>query len=340
MKILRETAMPARENSQASLYSIFGVTLESDFPFRSRLAAGRGAADLVFSCVRERPQQRGAARQLRFQSGTTTEDARNQLRLFQEGETEVLAFGDVSEFYVWPDRIVCHLLNPAHAHMVEIHLLGIVLSFWLERRGFAALHSSAVVVEGRAAVFMATNHGGKTSLAAALMQAGYAMLSDDILPLRVNSSAVLASAGYPQMRMWPEQADHFLGHHRELDVVHPAYTKRRIPVGRGGFGSFCNHPVNVACFYLPERAEGAQDVGVTIRTVPPGEATIELVRNAFNPQLVQAARLHVRRLEDLAEIARMVPLRRITYPSGWEHLPRVRDALLADLKTLRNDNVS
>jgi hypothetical protein len=46
--------------------------------------------------------------------------------------------------------------------------------------------------------------------------------------------------------------------------------------------------------------------------------------------------LQPRRLIYLAQIAKQVPVRRIAYPSGLQHLPRVREKLLEDVKALNH----
>ena len=56
---------------------------------------------------------------------------------------------------------------------------------------------------------MAGNQSGKSGLAAALMAAGHPMLSDDVLPIQDVDGELRARSGYPQMRMWPDEAAHF-----------------------------------------------------------------------------------------------------------------------------------
>ena len=72
------------------------------------------------------------------------------------------------------------------------------------------------------------------------------------------------------MRMWPDEAQHFLGHYRDLEIVHPQLDKRRVVVGSEGFGTFCAEARPLACIYIPERrdpAEWGEGVGSS-RCVP------------------------------------------------------------------------
>jgi hypothetical protein len=245
---------------------------------------------------------------------------------------DVLRFTSVADFYLWPERIVCHLLNSAYDYLVEIRLLGPVLSLWLELQGFPALHASAIAAGGQAAVFLSGNKSGKSSLAAALMQLGYPLLTDDVLPLEGHDGAFWGRPGYPIMRMWPEEALYFLGGYDDLDLVHPDLDKRRVVVGPDGFGAFCDAPQRLACLYRPERRDPAK-WGTKIEIIPvsPRDAMIDLVRYSFVVRIVQATGLQPQRLDFFAQMVQQIPVRQVVYPGGFEHLPRVRDKILRDL---------
>ena len=225
-----------------------------------------------------------------YASQSHTDDGESIAYLYRLDDCDVLRFTRVADFYLWPDRIVCHLLDPAYASLVEIYFLGPVLSFFLERRGIPMLHASAAVVDGRAAAFLSSNHGGKSALAATLMQAGHRLLTDDILPIEQVGGRFLGRPGYPCMRMWPDEAQHFLGHYEGLEIVHPQLDKRRVVVGPEGFGAFCAEARPLACIYIPERRDPAEwGEAVRIEPLRPTAALMALVRNSFTPSLAQAS---------------------------------------------------
>lgn len=315
-------------------YHLFGLTLASDFPFANRLAPGNGPPDLTFTCVQQAPYASDlAAMQPAYTSPYYNAAGKSNLALYRQSDCDVLRFADIADFYLWPHRIVCHPSGTADVTLVEILLLGVVLSFWLERAGVLTLHASAVAVEGHVAAFIATNTGGKSSLAAILTQAGYPLLSDDMLAVEQCSGRFMGRPGCPEMRLWPDQAEYFLGHYwRHLDKVVPAYAKRRVPVGLDGVGTFCDTSKPLGCFYLPARRDPSTwGVGIEITPVPPQDGLIELVRHSFTPNIVEARGLQPKRLQLLAAIACQVPIRQVIYPSSREHFPLVRQALLTDL---------
>jgi hypothetical protein len=327
------------DNSNISTWPthcLFGLTLASDYPFATRLALSAGAPDLTFTCIDQSPLPGGWEQTTpAYTSPYRNDDGESILHLYRLDACDVLHFTHVADFYLFPDRIVCHPSELAGDPMVETHLLVTVLAFWLERQGIPTLHASAVVVGGRAAAFLSHSRDGKSTLAAALVQAGYPLLTDDILPVEHTDGAFRGRPGYPTMRLWPDEAQHFLGSCQGLELVHPKLTKRRVPVGPDGFGAFCDTSQRLACLYLPERRDAAE-WGAKIEVTPVSlrDAVIELVRHSFTARIVEALGWQPQRLDFFARLVRQVPLRRLVYPSGFAHLPRVREAILQDLESL------
>ncbi len=328
---------PTYDSVRWCTYHLFGFSLTSDFPFANRLAAGSSAPDLTFTCVASAPVAVDWAHASPLYSSPYRTDSDESVAyLYQLDACDVLRFTDVADFFVWPDFIACYLVDSTYDYMVEIRLLGPVLSFWLEKQGIPALHASAVVCEQGAVAFLSSNRGGKSSLAASLMQAGYPLLTDDILPVEHRQGRFFGHPGYPQMRLWPDEAEHFLGQSNSLEHVHPELSKRRVPVGADAFGTFCSTSQLVSCVYLPERREPADgDMEISIRPVAARDAVIELVRHSFSARMVEAAGLQAQRLNLFAQLARQVPMRRVLYPSGLEHLDTVRDVILKDMDSLQ-----
>ncbi len=319
-------------------FRLFGVNLASDFPFATRFPEASGAADLWFAVEpgitgsELLPEQASPV----YSSPWQEEGGDSVSYLFRLEDREVFSFSRAVEIHLQPRLITARLLHPDYEHLLEIRLLGPVFSYWLERQGLPTLHASAVEAGGRAVGFLSLNRGGKTGLAAAMMQAGHPLLTDDVLPLEERGGTFLGRSGYPQMRMWPDEAAHFLGSYEHLPLVHPEVSKRRVAVGDvggdGGFGSFHETALPLAALYLPERREGGP---IEIRPLSRGEAVIELVRHSFSPHLVQAVGLQPARLDFFARLVRQVPVRRLAYPSGFERLPEVVEALRRDVSSLR-----
>lgn len=313
-------------------YRLYGRNVASGFAFANRLAPATGSPDLSFECVEEAPFPGALERaEIAYAGPPGSADGKSGILVYRLDACWMVRFR-TADFYLWPDRILCHLPDPEYRYLVEIQLLGVVLACWLELRGTPALHASAVSVGGRAAAFLSTAGGGKSSLAMTLMGAGHPMLTDDILSVERSGGDYLGHPGYPQVRMWPDQARLFLGSYDDLDIVHPAYSKRRVRVGEGGFGAFCAASTPLDCLYLPERHSPAEwGDQVEIVELSLREALMQLIGNSFVAPIVEALGLQSRRLEFFASLVREIPVRRLVYPEGFEHLPRVGQTIADDL---------
>lgn len=318
--------------NRSQCYRVYGVSLATSYPFTSPLPTCADPPDLSFALVDEPAASHWDRQAPLFQSPRLLEDGRPRLFVYDGSGYHVLRFTDVADFYLWPDRIECQLHDPDYEFMIEMHLLGLVFSLWLALSGILALHASAVAVEDVAVGFLASNQGGKTSLAAALSQLGHGILTDDVLAIRRTDALFVAAPGFPQMRMWPDLAEHFFGPTPELQLYHPGYDKLRVPVGPDGVGSFCREPRRLQVLYLPDRATEA--TAVEIEPVASSAAVIELIRNTFGILSVEVLGRQSERLEFIATMLGQVPVRRLAFPSGLDRLPAVADAILADLGQL------
>ena len=126
-------------------YRLCGVTLETDWPMVSPLAPATNEADLRFSVVSESPGRGTWQVEAEFNHPGGT----RYLEIGRVGPTEVLRFIDTGDAWLKADdEIVFHLLPPEHDYQVEVILLGVLLAYWLERRGVSAFHGAAVAGDG------------------------------------------------------------------------------------------------------------------------------------------------------------------------------------------------
>ena len=324
---------PSRRGN-ARRYRVLGLTLETDMEFRTPLPPTIKAPDIHLHLTRgPRPPEWPVDEVPIFESPLRIEDDLPLVALHRGPQGDLLRFTEVADFFMADDVIRAHLVDPEYAFMVEIHLRGVVLSYWLERKGIPVLHASAVSVAGRTVGFIGTNRGGKSSLAVSLMARSFPLISDDLVGLQVSDAGVLARPGFPSMRMWPDLAREVLGEEWErMPLAHPRLEKRRVPVGPDGFGRFLDRAQPLACLYLPERVDpGEGESDVRIHDVSPGEAVFEFLRGSFITRLPQAAGFTTNRLQLFMALAQTVPVRRLVYPSGFQHLPRVSESILADV---------
>jgi hypothetical protein len=309
---------------------LFGFVVATSVPFPVDAETCRGSVDLTFEITLHPLLSASPSRPaLIYESLAKAVDGTSLTRLYRLDGREIFRFHEAGDFLVEADRIEADL-SAARLDLAELRFLGPVLSYWFERRGLPTLHASAVAIDGRGVAFVSRHGGGKSGLAVAMVRAGWALVTDDLLVLENRKDRWEARPSYPEIRMWPDEAKYFVGSPEALPLVQSDSGKRRVGVGgigEGGFGSFHNASVPLACIYLASRRPEA-DGGVEIQPVSRSEALIELVRHSFSPRLVEAAGLQPSRLDRLSRLVRQVPVRRLSYPSGFERLPEVAEALL------------
>ena len=314
-------------------YRVFGLNLRTGFRFTTRLTPSSGPLDLIFDCRHGPPPLGGPdLPEPVYSNPYPTEAGESVLSVHRLPSREVVRFSALADFHLEAERITCYLARGSAEYLAELRLLGPVLCLWLEMRSIRALHASAVVVDGGAVGFLSGRRSGKSALAAIFLRGSCSLLTDDILAVEHTRSCWLARPGYPQLRLWPEVAHHFLGD-QPLKRVYPGHEKRRVPVGRGGLGQFCDAARALKCLYRPRReveADGRNGT-IQIEALPKRDALIELIRHSFAARLVEAMGLRNRRLELLAQLAETVPVRRLVYPEGLEHLEAVRQRVSDDL---------
>nr|WP_163503618.1 hypothetical protein [Halomonas socia] len=311
--------------------------------------APSGEPDLRFDCRVECHAPSLAVDACLYASPDKNHYGESAVQLYAVADGYVMRFPRVADFTLTPGHIDCHLRDPALDYMVEVCLLGHVFSCYLELSGITALHAGAVEVDGRAVLFAADRTGGKSTLVTSLVKAGFALLADDISALTITAQGVRCLHGFPQLKMTSEQLRRFVADAHDYPLVHPAFTKLSVPLQ--ALGRAQTEPLPVAAIYLLARErEAGPDACTQIIPVPASEAVIHLARHSFLWHLLEtqrkgrafasgatqpaAADLRVDRFMRLSRIASQVPVRHLHYPSGYQRLPDVHQAIVDDVTTL------
>jgi hypothetical protein len=220
-------------------------------------------------------------------------------------------------------RVQCYLSpRPASASVEEV-LRGPVASFFLLHQGFEPLHAGAVALRGRCAIFLGAPGAGKSSLVAFLSKHGARFISDDILPVRPRGNSVRAYAGLPHIRLAPRSL-------RALAWQHRAEWRSKWKSSVRAAARHPAGPFRISRLYVLDRQQRVR--GVEIISLLPGEGFVALVSHSRNDSLDTPWRLRAQ-LRILGALADSVPVRRLTYASGFRHLPEVRRQILRDMQS-------
>ena len=177
---------------------------------------------------------------------------------------------------------------------------------------------------GGAVGFLGDCGRGKSTLGAAFVRAGHALLTDDLLVLRAAGYGFRAAPGPPRIKLFAEPAARVLGPGLRGTPMNDRGGKLVFPLGaRGARGAA---PLRALYVLRP----GAARRGVAIRPLSPRRAFVELTRNTFNACVLDASRL-ARQFDLAARVAAAVPVKTLAYPRGLGRLAEVRAAIEADL---------
>lgn len=207
-------------------------------------------------------------------------------------------------------------------------LLEPVLAFLLRQRGVLVLHASAVDVGGRGVVVCGPAGAGKSSVAAALVAGGAALLSDDVVGLTLTGEQWWAQRGTPSLRLWDDGAAVFAADVDAVPRFSETWSKRVLSAARlGGRNAAGPAPVALVCV-LGERV-GSADVP-SLESLRGHAAFREIVPHTAANFLHDSER----RAEELGQLTHLltrVPLVRVCIPDAPA---RVADTAMAVVRLL------
>ena len=200
---------------------------------------------------------------------------------------------------------------------VAIFIIGTVFGILLHQRDQAVLHASAVKVGDRAVLFCGASGAGKSTMAAALGQRGYAMLADDVCAITTaESGRPMAQADGRHLKLWGQAIDKLdLGEWRGAAVrsklekfyVEPAVaSSEALPVGA----------VYVLRESRPPQPDGIEQPSFV-------DAASLIRQNAYRPRLVKDLGQNDGYLQSAASIIATAGLYILRRPLDFGAMPGV-----------------
>jgi hypothetical protein len=194
-------------------------------------------------------------------------------------------------------------------------------------RGVPLLHGCAVDT-GRAAFLVLGQGGaGKSTVAAAAVAGGHALLTDDIAALDATGDHVHVHPGGSQLRMNADTAEALGWPRAELRRVFATPTlppKLFAQLSRAD-GSLCDGARRVAAIFV---LGARRSRSVSIERMAPSAALPVVLRNTFGERAV-GARTRGHLLPLWARLAREVPVHTVVPPDGLALASSLVDALVA-----------
>lgn len=238
-----------------------------------------------------------------------------------------LSFADGTSFHVdlAAGRIDCSWPSRFSLDDALVYLIGPVLGATLRLLRRSVLHASAVEVDGRALLVMGDAGAGKSTLTAALVDAGLPLVTEDVCALDVVDGApIRVFRGGTRVKLWPESVRGLRGRDDAMPLLVPSsvdWHKRFLDCAER---MTAHDSLPVAAIVHLERTVDVDSAELT--PLRAHDKLLCLLANGYASRLVRPDD----RADELARVSRVaqeVPVLRMRYPDRFEALPEVVDTL-------------
>ncbi|XEC97536.1 HPr kinase/phosphorylase [Paenibacillus tarimensis] len=175
------------------VYKAFGLRIKSEIP--------------LMEVMQAEEQDRGADVEIRISDLADVWNELQQSEDYYAIKEDRLLFHvpEVAVFCIQSgDRILVSPAAGAEPTKIRLYLLGTCMGAILMQRKILPLHGSAVVIDGRAYAIVGDSGAGKSTLAAAFVERGFPLLSDDVIAVSLSDQGPVVIPAYPQQKLWEE----------------------------------------------------------------------------------------------------------------------------------------
>ncbi|MGA2262696.1 MAG: hypothetical protein ABSH28_14835, partial [Acidobacteriota bacterium] len=243
-------------------HRLYGLSIESPFPLPCAPAVSAFDQPPDITVLWE-PETAWDARCWRV---TLTASSREYPDIGADSDgSACLAWSDELRFVINPGRDQIRIISRvAKLEFAPTVLVGYVLGYVLYLRGVLCLHGSVLERGGRAIAVLGEHGAGKSTIAAALVQRGALLLSDDLVVIPRTERGVFVEPGCAGMRLESAAVAQLLG--SEAGLARVPYLNKLLWDFSGRMDTsdqrFCLRATPLDALYVLETS--ADDDGVNV----------------------------------------------------------------------------
>ncbi|WP_410513569.1 aldolase [Paenibacillus sp. BR2-3] len=296
--------------TQHLAYKAFGLQIDSEFPL----------PELPYT---DRPGILGAIRVTKEDLSVRWQDipklssdlgvSDNEV-MFQVSDVAIFCIRDGSSIIVSP-------FAATDEDCIRLYILGSCMGILLMQRNIIPLHGSAIMLHDKAYALLGQSGAGKSTLASYLMDQGYRLISDDVIPIKLTDGGPLAIPGYPQQKLWEHSLQQLGLQSSNYRPLIRRETKFAVPV----HNQFHTEPLPLAgVFELAVKSEGS----VTIAPIQGMERFHTLFHHTYQKRMIDRMGLRQWHFSTLAQFVNQLPMYRLSRPAEGFSAPAQTSLIL------------
>lgn len=247
-------------------------------------------------------------------------------------------------FYVSKDgaQVISNKPDSIPISDVASFILGPIIGFSLRLKQTMCLHASVMEYGGTAFAFVGNKGAGKSTTAAALLNAGAKLISDDVAVLNTVDAPV--QPGYPSVRLLPTTLLALGLEQENYERVVSGSNKRYVPLRDSKTQAtnntshlkwqFQSTPKKLSAIYsLNARQPELKQTIIT--NLSNKDALMALAPHGYGRRILNSTQ----RAEEFAFMARLskhIAVKSVSCPDELTLLPRVVDDILADVNSIES----
>jgi len=292
-----------------SLYSAYGLQIDSELPLPGLLPGSKRPADVE------------------IRLGSVPNSLPNPIGKggYFEATDDAFLFRvkDVARYLVIKGRqIIIDRFPDSHEDVLRTYLMGSVFGALMHQRHLLVMHASSIQTTHGAALFVGPSGHGKSTLLAALADRGYAMLADDVTAIEADSRSVpLAFPSFPRMRLNADAATR-IGYGVDSLPRLQHSGKYLVPVEH-----FCKEALPVHAVYVLEVHE---EEDIRIEEVDALQRFAIVANNTYRYGFLDSLGLRQIHFRAAARLAKSVQVRRIIRPGSFFSVDKMVERLSVD----------